>query len=710
MAEGKDILRSVQRRWSVQGFLFCGLLAIAISLLLTAVLHRWGYDSLWHGIVLFVFLCCIALLIFPSWRVTVTDAARILDRHVPELEESCGLLLKPMEELGALEKLQAGRIGQRLREARLPHPLRKRLVIGVCLVAAVLLMRAGFNYDGSGSLSMNKRIGLSRAVKPVVAGIGKVEVRITPPAYTGRTVRSQQDPNLQVEEGALVSWEIQTNVRAGTAAILFNDSSPLKLKTVDGITWSVSRTADQSGFYQLKTDRTLSDLYKMEVIKDEAPSISISAPKAYTVVDIGESRRLPLIVKVRDDYGVSDVTVVATVATGSGEAVKFKEQVLSFGKIFIAGRTVYDLRQTLDLDALGLYPGDELYYYCRAKDNHGQESRSDMYIISLPDTAKLMSLEGLSTGLDVKPGLFRSQRQIIIETEQLLREKDTIPAQIFNNKSNDLAIDQKLLRLRYGKFLGEEAEEGGVNESFSAAGAGPEDFGNAAKVRDAFTDKHDNAEDATFFEPAIKQQLKATLTEMWNAELRLRTFKPQEALPYEYKALRLLKDLQQKSRAYVAKTGVRVTPPDPNKRLTGKLDEVLMPRWHSVYDKNVTDEDKLRMALSVLDRGGMINKTESEVLIEASRLLGKQAMARPGEYLAGFQAIKRVVAGAGNGGGGMREENGKAPGEGERLTDSQLAQEAIRKMVSVPSANPVLEKEASDAGLSRLYFSNVNKQ
>lgn len=702
MFDVKAILLSVQRRWAVQGLIFCGLLAIAVSLLLTIVLHRWGYGSLWYGIALFAVICCAALLVFPSWRVTVVDVARILDRHVPELEESCGLLLKPAEELGALEKLQVVRVGQRLSRARLPHPLRKRLIIALCLVAAVFLVKVGVGYDHPGRTGMDKKMAPSRTAAPVPAGIREVHVRITPPAYTGRVVRTQQDLNLQVEEGALVSWEIQTNVRAGTAAIIFNDSSQVKLKAAgtDSTMWKLSRTGSQSGFYQLKVDQTLSALYKLEVIKDEAPRISISTPKAYTIVDIGESRKLPLIVKVQDDYGVSDAAIVATVATGSGEAVKFKEQVLSFGKSFTAGQTIYDLHQTLNLDALGLHPGDELYYYCRAKDNHGQESRSDMYIISLPDTAKLMSLEGLTTGLDVKPELFRSQRQIIIETEQLLRGKDTISTQAFNNKSNDLGIDQKLLRLRYGKFLGEEAEEGGMDESFSAAGAGPGDFGDAAKVRDAFTDKHDNAEDATFFEPAIKQQLKATLTEMWNAELRLRTFKPQEALPYEYKALRLLKDLQQKSRAYVAKTGVRVTPLDPNKRLTGKLDEILTPRWRGIYDKDVSDEDRLRMALSVLDQaGGAMNQTESGVLMVASRLLGKQAMVRPGEFLPGFQAMKRILAEGGKEGRGMNAQ----------VTDSRLAQQAIRKMVSEPPANPSLQKAAPDAGLSQLYFSNVNK-
>jgi hypothetical protein len=41
----------------------------------------------------------------------------------------------------------------------------------------------------------------------------------------------------------------------------------------------------------------------------------------------------------------------------------------------------------------------------------------------------------------------------------LLKDKDSISVEKFNNRSNDLGIDQKLLRLRYGKFLGEEGED-----------------------------------------------------------------------------------------------------------------------------------------------------------------------------------------------------------------------------------------------------------
>ena len=681
----------------IGGLLFCVLLAIAVSFLLMGILRWRGYDPIWPALLCFAVACAAALWLFPSWRVTVADTARILDKHLPELEESSGLLLLPSAELEGLQGLQAARIGQRLVSAKLPHPLRRQLLIGVSLALAtgvlswVLwrqrpVMRAG---------GTDVTVAVVTAYRPTVAGVQTMNIQITPPAYTGRVSRRQHDMNLQVEEGALVSWEVITNVAADSLQLVFNDSSVVTCKPVDGghTVWRLSRTGSRSGFYQLRLNGHLSDLFKLEVIKDEAPRINIQTPKAYTIVDIGEARKIPMVVKVQDDYGISDVTVVATIATGSGEAVKFKEQALPFDVHFSGGRPSYDLRQLLNLDALGLHPGDELYYYCKAKDNHGQESRSDMYIISLPDTAKLMSMEGLTMGLDIKPEFFRSERQIIIETEQLLRGKDTMPVQAFNDKSNSLGIDQKLLRLRYGKFLGEEAEEGGASESFSAAGSGPGDFGDAAKVRDAFTDKHDNSEDATYFEPAIKAQLKATLTEMWNAELRLRTYKPEEALPYEYKALRLLKDLQQKSRAYVAKTGMKMTPLDPKKRLTGKLDEIQAPEERGSYDKNVSDEDKLRMALSVLDQDRVRDTRASMmVLQEAGRQLGRQAGMHPGEFLAGFRAMKKILDNKGAG------------------VDRQLAQQAIRKMVAEREADVSVHSGAPDGGLSRLYFNNVKRQ
>jgi len=677
----------------LEGIVFYVLLSLSVSLTLWILLGRWGYGAPLYGIGIFCLLSLAALLLFRGWKITLVDTARALDRWIPELEESSHLLLRPENDLGALEKLQAARIEGRLDKAQLPHPFRIRLIISIGLV---VVAAAPWAIKSISPPDTHTASGLEKATpkKSLLPAIQTVRIRVTPPAYTGRPVRSQQDLNIQAEEGALINWEIQTNTAVDTLQIILSDSAQIQLQPAgpERTLWRWSTVAAHSGFYQLRLSKEFSDLYKMEVIRDEAPRIVIRTPKPYTIVDIGESRRVPLAAKVQDDYGVQDATVIATIATGSGEAVKFKEQVLPFKTVFTGNVPAYDLQQTLDLDALGVHPGDELYFYCKARDNHGAESRSDMYIISLPDTAKLMSLEGLTMGMNIKPELFRSQRQIIIETEQLLHGKDSLSVQAFNDKSNDLGVDQKLLRLRYGKFLGEEAEEGGSEESFKKAGDSPADFGNAGKVLDAFTDKHDNAEDATYFEPAIKQQLKATLTEMWNAELRLRTFKPREALPYEYKALRLLKDLQQKSRAYVAKTGVKLTPLDPAKRLKGSLDGIGQPVIQSTRTQEPSPEDKLRMALSVLDRQDAFTSPAYGILQEAARQLGRQAADHPGEYLAGFQALKRILAGT------------KAP------SDAHLAQQALRKLVPLPEANPSAPNAPLDTGLSQLYFNKVNKR
>src|SRR6201999_859890 len=85
---------------------------------------------------------------------------------------------------------------------------------------------------------------------------------------------------------------------------------------------------------------------------------------------------------------------------------------------------------------------------------------TDTYFIALQDTAQqeLSMDDGL--GVDVMPDYFRSQRQLIIDTEKLLADQKAkkVTKKQFNSTSNELGYDQKVLRLRYGQFLGEEFE------------------------------------------------------------------------------------------------------------------------------------------------------------------------------------------------------------------------------------------------------------
>ena len=683
---GKERLYRLRRRWKAESFVYCLLLAMAGAVLLTVVLHTGLGWPLWTGGPA-VFLCLvISLALSPYWRITLADTARYLDRISPELEESCGLLLRESAELGALEKLQVARTAEKLSRIRAPHPLRRKLFAAAGLLVLAVLLSAGIARMRA-KKKESKVVVMEEVMEKAAPGVLSVSIRITPPAYTGRPVRSQSVFALQVEEGAVLSWEVATTAAVDTLLFIFNDTARVMLRAANAehTLWRLTQPAVRSGFYQVRTGVQLSELYKLEVRPDEPPQVTILTPKPYTVVDYGEPTTIPLRVKLKDDYGISDAAVMATVSSGKGEAVKFKEQEIRWGQTFTGDQPLYELSKTLDLKALGLQPGDELYFYCRAKDNRGQESRTPMYIISLTDTAQLMSLEGMTLGTDVKPEYFRSERQIIIEAEQLLKEKDTIAMAAFQQRSNDLGIDQKLLRLRYGKFLGEEAEDGepgGTPGDTATFGA----FGDATKILDAYTDKHDNAEDATFFEPAVKQQLKATLNEMWKAELQLRTFQPQAALPFAYKALRLLKDLQQQSRSFVAKTGARTTPLNVAKRLTGDLAGIQTAVQKTTVAGDLPETEVLRMVLALLEarRAGRVEMSDADraLLQQALRRLGREAAAGPGEYLAAYQALRA---------GG----------------DISVIERAIRQLLPVAEALPVADRGVADGGLSQLYFRHL---
>ena len=340
-----------------------------------------------------------------------------------------------------------------------------------------------------------------------------------------------------------------------------------------------------------------------------------------------------------------------------------------------------------------MQPGDELYFFISAIDNHNQETRSDVYIVTLPDTTNMTGLDGMITGLNIKPAFFRSERQIIIETEQLLKDKAKISIEEFRKKSSDVGFDQKLLRLRYGKFLGEEtgSEIAGAEDQQQENDKSNSD--NENEIVKKYGHEHDNAEDATFFDPATKKQLKAMLAEMWNAELKLRTFIPNEALLFEYKALVLLKDLQQNSRAYVPKTGIKTTPLNLGKRLTGDLSKINQPVTQESFGKSESATTIVRRALGTLEQlkaDGTLSSQSKEILQTAFRQLSIRAADEPSVYLTSLSSLRKIV------------------NENYKVKDIDNAEQGLQKMTALPERLPY-SNSGAPANLSKQYFINLNK-
>jgi hypothetical protein len=694
------MIRKMAAQWKTWSLLNLLIWSVAIALPLWMLGYIFLSPQSYSLVILIIVIFAILAGFNRPWRISVVDVAKFLDKTVPETEESTELLLA--EHSSLLAQLQQARIDAALSQSHLPKPwLRKSGKALLFLLASVVITAGIYGLHTNNKQQTANSATASTRPEKKPEGVTDVVVKISPPAYTHKKTRSQAQFSITAEEGSIVNWTIETANAAEHLYFIWNDSLKLSLQPdKEHKSWTFTHKIDRPGFYQLIADSIASELYRVDMVHDESPTIIVHQPKPNTVIDYGMPRNTLLQAAISDDYGVQDAWIMATISSGKGESVKFREEQLRFANSFAAQSNSYALQRNIDLNALKMAPGDELYFYVLARDNGGHEKRSDIFLISIADTAQLMSLSGLTMGLDIKPDYFRSQRQIIIETEQLLREKDTVSAQRFKDRSNNLGIDQKLLRMRYGKFLGEENSEGGEGGGDDDHGGGDHADNNAASIQQAYSHNHDIAEDASFFADDIKSQLKATLAEMWNAELRLRTFKPQEALVYEYKALRLLKELQQKDRVYVAKTTVKTPPLKPEKRLTGELDKIQQPVWQAGLEIPRTDIDAIKTTIGQLEHLKTGNNqpaaNKDAAFATAYKQLSNAAAAAPSTYLSALESMKRLMT-------AIREQ--QAPAQ----KDVVQTQQALQQLVAPGQPKPY-RSTAPIQQPGRDYFKQLEQQ
>lgn len=675
-------LQSGLRKWRMQLARRYVLFALAASLLLATGLRLfWPLSALAHFATLLISFALILLMMLIRARKRFADVeafAHHCNRVFPELEESCELVLKPEDALSVLERLQRRRALQALDKipAQQLSP-RQNLTTGwLCAASAALLAivfliwppaalfdsTAGNTFANATPLNQ----GITHSSKTLPA-LKKIEVRISPPGYTGKSARVLAQLDLQAEEGAQVTWEITFTQKLSFAQLLFSEGDTLSLSPVSEFRYSASRVLTQTGFYHLafgasEANTQKSDYYKIEITKDQPPQITLAQPEQRTELAPEAPRRLAVQAEITDDYGIRSHRLVATLAKGTGEAVKFREQILAFDQIKMKSTRQLELTSELDLHQLGMAPGDELYFFVEAWDNRApqaQRSRSETFFVILQDTAQVTLASSAGLLINPLPEYFRSQRQIIIDTEKLMQDKTQVSTAEFNRRSNGIGIDQKLLRLRYGQFLGEEAESTAFgNDALPQSSDAHEESGHeetapsqakesATNIVEQFAHLHDSEENATLFAVSIKAQLKAALAEMWQAELHLRTHRPEQALPFEYRALALLKDVQQRERAYVQRVGFEPAPLKPEeKRLTGDLSKI----QNLKSTKEIVREDPfaaLRRARALLQQikksPQRLEANATNILEEAGQELAQHALQKPGRYLKALQALRTLI-------------------------------------------------------------------
>ena len=645
------------------------------------------------SIVIVMVVIAIGVVRYRLFQLSNKEFIQHLNSNYPQLEESADLLLSDFDLLTGLQRLQLQKTVQHFDsiypKIKLPHFLPQSL--GIFVLCAI----AYFGLISFTSPAVKKASETQINIAPATdnmtktsATISFLSISVAPPSYTQIKTFTSPTPDLKLPEGSEVSWSVNFSSPITHPKIFLSGKDSIDLRFVDD-QYTTAVKLNASGFYQIQwTDNqkvVRSDYYKIEIIKDMAPKVVVDNLNQFTRLSLADQRKLTLKSTLTDDYGLTRASVIATISKGSGESVKFREERLEFEKpTSISGRKV-NAELKLDLNKLGMEPGDELYFYVEALDNKTpspNHSRTETFFIALQDTTQQVAVEDEGLGVDLMPEYFRSQRQIIIDTEKLLEERKRKTVQEFKSTSNELGYDQKVLRLRYGQFLGEEFEgeigkaavveeddhESTIekfshvhdkeNEHNLVADKKPvttehshdgeqKDGNEKENPLEAFAHNHDDGEEATFFVQSVRAKLKAALTVMWDAELYLRLFEPEKSLPYQYTALKLLKEISNDSRIYVHRTGFDPPPLKEEKRLSADLSEI--------YTSTATNKQEMkdrfpeirkalqRIEFLLAQSNPLLTSESKEQFHKAGQELVTVALEQPGQFLDGLSLLKKVT-------------------------------------------------------------------
>jgi hypothetical protein len=160
----------------------------------------------------------------------------------------------------------------------------------------------------------------------------------------------------------------------------------------------------------------------VRVVADSVPSVEVPVPGVDTLAPL--SLKVPLVVDVRDDYGITSVAVVSRRISRLGTVDSARSDTLAIPEPR-PDRAI--LTHTLDLNQRGLLPGDTVRYYAVAADNtpQRQRGRSREFVLRLPTmsevrAAQRIASEDVSSQLD---SIAAESRRLERQTEDLAQER-----------------------------------------------------------------------------------------------------------------------------------------------------------------------------------------------------------------------------------------------------------------------------------------------
>ena len=256
------------------------------------------------------------------------------------------------------------------------------------------------------------------------------------PAYLRK--KNETLPNagdLTIPIGTTVAWHFHT--QNASKLLFFMNEVPSAINPAGQDLFEHSEKIYKNAIYKVAplnnvVNRIDSALYRINVIADEAPSIS--------VLEKPDSISLRVIYfngKIQDDHGFSQLTFHYTIGN-SGDKANTHE-IIKQVKADLS-QTQADFFYLWNLKELGINPGDRVSYFFEVADNDGvngpKKARSPERTLNVPSEKELNAL--LNTGAEVIKQQMQSASKL---AGQIERESQKLNQLLLNK--NSLSFDEK---------------------------------------------------------------------------------------------------------------------------------------------------------------------------------------------------------------------------------------------------------------------------
>ncbi|MCF8242864.1 MAG: hypothetical protein K9J16_15905 [Melioribacteraceae bacterium] len=251
-----------------------------------------------------------------------------------------------------------------------------------------------FEYFASAQKISSDKYTVDVIDRPIISNF---TLKIKPPAYTGFPETVQKDNgNINSLLGSTVEIDLRSNKVLGNAKINFTDGDSVQFD-VNGLNASVRfRVNGDTQYYisitdneNIKNENPIT--YTVKSLADEYPAIEMIRPNED--ITLGNEDRVPLEVKVSDDYGFAKLVLNYRLSSSRYEAVQkeFTQQEISLSKRQLEN-VVFHL---WDMSPMMLAADDVVSYYLEVFDNDNvsgpKSAKTKVFTVRIPTLDELFA-------------------------------------------------------------------------------------------------------------------------------------------------------------------------------------------------------------------------------------------------------------------------------------------------------------------------------